>query len=65
MRNLTRSPDVEQLLYRWLNEPEFRAQLCQDPEGTARRQGFDLCEEERAALRNFDWYLADEELPAR
>ena len=52
---------VEELMHRWLNEPLFRAELCQDPEPAARRHGFDLCEEEWAALRNFDWHAADEE----
>jgi hypothetical protein len=53
---------VERLMRRWLNEPEFRAELCEDAEATARRHGFDLCEDEWVALRNFDWRAADEEL---
>jgi len=52
---------VEQLISRWLNEPEFRAELCEDAEAVARRHGFELCEEEWAALRNFDWCAPDEE----
>ena len=52
---------IERLLDRWLNEPAFRAELCEDPESTARRHGFDLTDEEWAALRRFDWALYDEE----
>ena len=52
---------VQRLMSRWLNEPQFRAELCEDAEAAARRHGFDLCEEEWVALRNFDWCAADEE----
>jgi hypothetical protein len=44
-----------------LNEPAFRAELSEDPESTARRHGFDLTDEEWAALRRFDWALYDED----
>jgi hypothetical protein len=54
---------VERLMSRWLDEPEFRAELCQDAEATARRHGFELSEEEWAALRVFDWRAADDDLP--
>ena len=54
---------VQQLMSRWLNEPEFRAELCVDSEAAARRHGFELCEDEWATLRNFDW-CADEEVLA-
>jgi hypothetical protein len=52
---------VELLMSRWLDEPAFRAELCADPEAAARRHGFELCEEEWAALRSFDWCAADDE----
>lgn len=55
---------VQRLMNRWLNEPEFRAELCEDAEAAARRHGFELCEDEWVALRNFDWCAADEELVA-
>jgi hypothetical protein len=51
---------IEQLLDRWLNEPAFRAELCEDPASTARRHGYDLTDEEWAALCRFDWSLADD-----
>jgi hypothetical protein len=52
---------VERLFNRWLNEPDFRAELCADPERAVRRHGFELSEEEWAALRRFDWTLAEDE----
>ena len=56
---------VESLMDRWVNEPSFRVALRADPEGTVRRSGVELDEEELAALRNTDWSLPDEELQAR
>ncbi|HLH21984.1 MAG TPA: Os1348 family NHLP clan protein [Chloroflexota bacterium] len=55
---------VERLMRRWVDEPEFRAELCANAEAAARRHGFDLCEEEWTALRHFDWWAAEEELAA-
>jgi hypothetical protein len=52
---------VARLLARWLDEPAFRAELCADPEGTARRHGFELTDEEWAALRHFDWTASEED----
>ncbi len=52
---------ITQLLARWLNEPAFRAELCADPESTARRHGFELTDEEWAALRHFDWTASEED----
>lgn len=56
---------VEDLIDRWINEPSFRAEIRQDPEGAVRRTGLELTEDEWAALRNVDWQLSDEELTAR
>ena len=56
---------VEELMDRWMNEPAFRAEIRQDPEGTVRRSGAELDEDEWAALRSIDWSLPDEELRAR
>jgi hypothetical protein len=39
--------------------------LRQDPEGTVRRSGADLDEEDWKAVRSLDWNLSDEELLAR
>ena len=56
---------VEQLLDRWMNEPQFREQLRQDPEGTVRGAGVELDADEWAALRSTDFNLSDEELQTR
>ncbi len=56
---------IAELVDRYLNEPAFRAALQQDPEGTVRRSGIALSEDELAALRSIDWSLPDEELRAR
>lgn len=50
---------------RWMNEPAFRDQLRNDPEGTVQRSGVKLDADELAALRSVDWSLSDEELKAR
>ena len=56
---------VEQLLDRWINDQTFREQLRADPEGTVRRSGAQLNEDEWAALRAVDWTQSDEDLQAR
>ena len=56
---------VQQLIDYWINDPGFRVQLRQDPEGTVRRSGADLSEDELKAVRRIDWSLSDEELLAR
>ncbi len=56
---------IAELVDRYLSEPAFRAALQQDPEGTVRRSGIALNEDELAALRSIDWSLPDEELQAR
>ncbi len=56
---------VEQLMDRWMNEPNFRDEIRRNPEGTVRRMNLELDEDEWAALRNMDWTLPDEELQAR
>ncbi len=56
---------VETLMDRWLNEPEFREALRQNPEGAVRQAGVELSEEEWAALRSVDWTLPDDQLQAR
>ena len=50
---------------RWINEPGFRADMRQDPEGTVRESGAELDADEQAALREIDWTLSDAELQAR
>ena len=56
---------IGELVDRWINEPAFRADVRQDPEGAVRRSGIQLNEDEMAALRNIDWSLPDEELRSR
>jgi len=50
---------------RWMNDPGFRQEMRADPEGTVRRSGAELDQDEWAALRNIDWSLPDEQLQAR
>jgi hypothetical protein len=54
--------DVEALIDRWTNEPDFREQMQRDPEGTVREAGLDLDPDELAALRAVNWRASDQEL---
>lgn len=56
---------MQQLADKFLNDPEFREQMRQDPEGTAERSGLQLDEEDRRTLRGIDWNQTDEELRPR
>ena len=56
---------MQQLTDKFMNDPEIREQMRQDPEGTAERSGLQLDEEDRQALSNTDWSLSDEELTQR
>lgn len=56
---------MQQLTDRFINEPEFREQMRQDPEGTAERSGFEMDDEDRQALRSIEWRLPDEQLKER
>lgn len=56
---------MQQLADRFVNDPEFREQMRQDPEGTAEAQGLRLDEEDRQALRSIEWGLPDEQLKER
>lgn len=56
---------VESLIDRWVNEPHFRTELRDDPEGAVHRSGIELTGEEWAALRSVDWGLSDEQLEKR
>jgi hypothetical protein len=48
-----------------MNDPAFREQMRQDPEGTAKSTGLELDEEDRQALRSVDWSQSDEQLKER
>ncbi len=52
---------MQQLAERFDNDPEFRKQMRQDPEGTAESTGLPLDDEDRQALRSMDWKASDEE----
>ena len=56
---------MQEMTDRFINDPEFREQMRQDPEGTAERFGIPLDEEDRQALRSIDWSLPDEQLTER
>jgi len=56
---------IEVLVEKWMEDPEFRAAVRKDPEGTVRSTGVELTADEWSAVRNFDWSLSDEELTAR
>ena len=56
---------MQQLTDRFMNDPEFREQMRQDPEGTAEAQGFQLDEEDRQALQSIEWNQSDEQLKER
>lgn len=56
---------IGQLIDRWLNDPEFRKKVRQDPEGAIKASGVMLSPEERTAFRKIDWHQTDEELQSR
>jgi hypothetical protein len=56
---------MNQLAERFMNDAEFREQMRQDPEGAAEREGFALDEEDKQALKGFDWSGSDEQLNDR
>ena len=56
---------VEQLIDKWMNEPTFRKELRQDPEGTVRKTGVSLSQDEWSALRSVDCNQTDEQLQSR
>ena len=56
---------MQQLTDKFMNDPDFREQMRQDPEGTAEAQGFQLDEEDRQALQSVDWSQSDEQLKQR
>ncbi len=56
---------MQQLTDRFMNDPEFRERMRQDPEGAAEGAGLELDEEDRQALRSVDWSQSDEQLKER
>ncbi|MBI4371783.1 MAG: hypothetical protein HY552_05755 [Elusimicrobia bacterium] len=56
---------IKQLIDRWMNDPKFRSEVRQDPEGTVKKAGIPLSAEEQAAFKKVDWSLPDEQLKTR
>ncbi len=59
---------IQRLADRYVSDPKFRAEMSQDPEGTARRHGFQMDDATRQTLRGIDWTGIDwtgQALPGR
>jgi hypothetical protein len=55
-----------ELADRYLNDPQFKEQMRQDPEGTAESTGLKLDDEDRQSIRDWDMSSSgDEELKGR
>ena len=50
-----------ELADRYLNDPHFKEQMRQDPEGTAKRTGLELDDEDRQSIRSWDMSSSGEE----
>jgi hypothetical protein len=50
-----------ELANRYLDDPQFREQMRQDPEGTAESTGLTFDEEDRQSIRNWEWGPSGEE----
>jgi len=51
---------------RYLNDPQFKEQMRQDPEGTAQSTGLKLDDEDRKSIRSWDMSSSgDEQLKER
>ena len=46
---------MQRIADRYVNDPEFRAEMSQDPEGTASRSGVRLDDATRQMLRTVEW----------
>ena len=57
--------DVDKLVNRWMNEPDFRKKMKENPEETIKASGIRLDEQDKKALQGIDWKLPDEELQKR
>ena len=57
--------DVDKLVNRWMNEPDFRKKMKENPEETIKASGIRLDEKDKKALQGIDWKLPDEELQKR
>jgi hypothetical protein len=57
--------NIQKLMDRWVNDPEFRKAMREDAEGAIRRAGITLSPTEKAALQQVNWDLSDEALNPR
>jgi hypothetical protein len=62
---MSNQEEMQKLTDRFMNDPDFRERMRQDPEGTAESEGLQLDEEDRQALQSVDWSLSDEQLKER
>jgi len=62
---MTNPESMQQLADRFVNDAGFREEMKQDPEGAAERSGLRLDEEDKQALKSFDWSGSDQELKER
>jgi hypothetical protein len=56
---------IEAMVERWMADEGFRHALKADPVGTAEREGYNLSDEEKAALADIDLNQSDAELQSR
>lgn len=56
---------IGQLVDKWMTDGEFRKNLRKDPEGTLKRSGVSLSQEEWAAFKSIDWNQTDDQLRTR
>jgi hypothetical protein len=62
---MSNQEEMQKLTDRFMNDPDFRERMKQDPEGTAQSEGLQLDEEDRQALQSVDWSQSDEQLKER
>ena len=56
---------IAELVDLWMGDASFREEVRAEPVEAVRRRGFELSEDEIAAVRGVDWALSDEDLTAR
>ena len=59
------NPVMNQIMERWVADPEFSNQLRDDLEGAVSSLGLELKTEDLAMLREIDWQINDTELQTR
>ena len=56
---------MQEVMARFMNDPQFREEMRGDPVGVVERSGMRLSDEGRAMLLSIDWSLPDQELTQR